>query len=588
MRVQLIDKPNPKYSPLEQVLVNRGIPYEDIATYIKYSDDKINEPESLGEDLLERGVLAIERVIAENRTCAIVVDSDADGYTSSALLANYIYEINPEWLKTHVYFLFHEDKQHGLNDTLDDILALDPSIVICPDSASNDYAEHKILKENNKICLVLDHHLADEKSQDAIVINNQLSDYPNKEASGVCITWQFCRYWDKRNGTNYADSLIDLVALGLCADMMSLKSLETRHIITKGFLEENIKNPFIGYMLDKNSFPLSKTDYVSSHSEVACTSIGAAFFVVPFINAVTRVGTLEEKSLLFSSMLKARAFEKIPSSKRGHKNEEELLVLEAIRVISNVKNRQTREEEAGMQMLEDAIHKNNLLKHNALILFTDNMSIKNSIRGLCANKLMSKYQRPCIILSNGGDESFGSMRGYTKTGLESFKDLLENCEGVNWVQGHDNAAGISIQTNQVIHVLNQIDEKMKSIPKDIVYRVDYCLKENDDNTEIIKTIASMNDFWGQDIDRSFVSIQFKINADNLKIMKNNTIKIDLPNDLSVIKFKCSEEEIDKLSTKGFIEVKAVCKCAINEWLGVEYPQLIIEDYEIIDSSKYIF
>jgi hypothetical protein len=44
-------------------------------------------------------------------------------------------------------------------------------------------------------------------------------------------------------------------------------------------------------MLDKNAFPLSKTDYASSDAAAACTSIGAAFFIVPFVNAITRSGT---------------------------------------------------------------------------------------------------------------------------------------------------------------------------------------------------------------------------------------------------------------------------------------------------------
>ena len=79
-----------------------------------------------------------------------------------------------------------------------------------------------------------------------------------------------------------ADEFLDLVALGNCGDMMSLRSFETRYLITKGFKKENIKNPFIDYMLDKNSFPLSKADYVSSDSSMSCTSIGAAFFIVPF------------------------------------------------------------------------------------------------------------------------------------------------------------------------------------------------------------------------------------------------------------------------------------------------------------------
>ena len=191
----------------------------------------------------------------------------------------------------------HEGKQHGLSDCYS--LILDScdlyNLVICPDSSSNDYQEHQILDEAGVGILVLDHHLADHISENAVIINNQLSDYPNKELSGVGVTWQFCRYIDSILKTNYADNFIDLVALGLCADMMSLRSFETRQLITKGFKKDNIKNPFIDYMIDKNSFPLSKADYQSSDPQTACTSIGAAFFIVPFVNAICRSGTLEEK-----------------------------------------------------------------------------------------------------------------------------------------------------------------------------------------------------------------------------------------------------------------------------------------------------
>jgi hypothetical protein len=49
------------------------------------------------------------------------------------------------------------------------------------------------------------------------------------------------------------------------------------------------------------------------------TPIGAAFYIVPLVNAVTRVGSMEEKILLFESMLTWKAYEEIPSTKRGAK-----------------------------------------------------------------------------------------------------------------------------------------------------------------------------------------------------------------------------------------------------------------------------
>ena len=116
-------------------------------------------------------------------------------------------------------------------------------LVILPDSSSNDYEYHKRLHDAGVGILVLDHHDADKISEYAIIINNQLSDYPNKDLSGAGVTWQFCRYLDKLLGKNNAEKYRDLVALGLDADMMSLTSFETKHLIGTGLASP--RNPFI-------------------------------------------------------------------------------------------------------------------------------------------------------------------------------------------------------------------------------------------------------------------------------------------------------------------------------------------------------
>ena len=155
--------------------------------------------------------------------------------------------------------------------------------MLCPDSSSEDHKEHKKLKEYGINTIVLDHHKAKKISEDAIIINNQLSEYPNKNLSGVGVTWQFCKYIDGLLKIDKANQYLDLVALGLIADMMSMTSLETKHLIEKGLLDENIKNPFIAYMVEKNNFSLKGK----------ITPIGVAFYVAPFVNAITRSGTME-------------------------------------------------------------------------------------------------------------------------------------------------------------------------------------------------------------------------------------------------------------------------------------------------------
>lgn len=593
MKYQLINKPNETYSAIQQVLVNRGIEPDEVYHYLHLSDADINSPLSLGEDALKEGASRILSAVNFRKDALVIVDCDCDGYTSAALFINYFHELFPTWVEDHVYWYMHDSKQHGLKDCMDYILQNNFSLIVCPDSSSNDFEEHRILKERDIDVVVLDHHLADRISEDAVIINNQLSNYPNKELSGVGVVWQFCRYIDSVFERNYADNFLDLVALGNDGDMMSLKSTETRYLISKGFRKENIKNPFIEYMLDKNSFPLSKADYVSADPEMSCTSIGAAFFIVPFVNAITRSGTLDEKMLLFDSMLKHKAFVEVLSNKRGHKiGEKEKLILQAIRTVTNVKNRQTRAEDAGLEMLEKMIKTNNMLEHKILLFLLEPGQIAAEIRGLVANKFMAKYQRPCCLLThtnrNGMETYEGSMRGYTKTGIESFKEVLERCPGVLYVMGHDNAAGLGIKASEVNNFLTFVDKMLKNVSVEPIYRVDYDFKEYENNNQKILDIASMNDFWGQDVDRAYVNINFKVTSSNFQVMKSNTLKFNLQNGLSIIKFSGSEEEIEKFTTTGYLEVNAICKCNANAWNGSVYPQLILEDYEIIDSSKYYF
>jgi single-stranded-DNA-specific exonuclease len=173
------------------------------------------------------------------------------------------------------------------------------------------------------------------------VINNQLCDYPTKSLSGAGMVYKFCQEMDKllENG-NYANNQLDLVMLGLVADMMSLRDLETRRLISKGLAQ--IRNPFLAGMVEKNSFSLGSS----------ITPIGIAFYVAPYVNAITRMGTIEEKKTLFESMLEWKAYEEIPSTKRGCKGLFESRVEQAIRTCINVKNRQTKARDEALEAIE--------------------------------------------------------------------------------------------------------------------------------------------------------------------------------------------------------------------------------------------
>ena len=432
------------------------------------------------------------------------------------------------------------------------------------------------------------------------MINNQLSNYPNKELSGAGVTWQFCRYLDSLLQKDFANNYLDLVALGNLADMVSCLSIETKHIIHKGL--NNINNPFIHYMWQKNEFKLGQH----------LTYMGVAFYIAPFVNAVTRSGTIEEKRLCFEAMLKHRAFLELPSTKRGHKpGDTELLVEQAIRVLTNVKNRQQKAVDMGMELLENMIESQNLMKDKVLLFMLGQGEIDKNIAGLCANKIMAKYQRSTCVLTyterytnkaitnllEDLNETIislyvGSARGYTGGGTESFKDICDATGCVDFTAGHDNAFGIGIRVKDLSAFIEKTNELLKDESDEPIYYVDYIYNGLHINPQDILDIASLADVWGQDVRESLVALEhLKITKNMVTLMspdKNPTIKISLPCGVSLLKFKSSQEEYEKFLADGAIDVDIVGTCNINEWNGNITPQIFIEDYNITKSMKYFF
>lgn len=584
MRYKLINKNNPSYSTIETILTNRGIPYNEINHYLNTTDEDINDYFLLGKDKLQLAAKELISAIQESKKVFMVVDPDADGYCSCAIFLNYLYKTFPNFVENNITWWHHEGKQHGLQDCIEEALKYD--LVICLDSASNDLIEHKRLKEKNIPVIIADHHEVDIISPNAIVINNQCSDYPNKDFCGGGVTWQFCRFLDTLFETDYSNEFLDLVALSLCGDMMSRRSIETKHLMDKGFKDENIKNPFIYHMAKKNAYSLKGV----------ITPIGAAFYIVPFINAVVRSGTQEEKELLFNSMLTFKAFNVVPSTKRGCKGQTEQLVEQAIRTVTNVKARQTREQDKAMQVLEERIEKDNMMNHKVLLFLLEQGEIAPGLAGLVANKIMAKYQRPCCILTKGVDESGnelfqGSARGYSKSGINSFKEICEQSNIIQLAAGHANAFGLGILKADVPAFLQYTDEILKDMQPEPLYYVDYIYKNGEINSNDIMSIGSLNNLWGQDIDEPLVAIEgLRVYKELVNVYKktDNTLKITSNSGVDLMKFKASTENCEILTENAYSVINAVGRCNLNEWNGKITPQIFIEEMEIVNSCKYEF
>ena len=578
MKYKLIAKPNKNYSPMQQILVNRGIDVKDIEHYLKTSDADILNPDLL--DNMIEGVKRLISAIKNQEKIFLIVDCDADGFTASAALVNYIYKVFPSAMDL-LSIQLHEGKEHGIEEKwLEEIVANEYKLVICPDASSNDYEQHKFLKDNGIDVLVLDHHDAEEVSENAIIINNQLSDYPNKTLSGVGVVYKFCSKIDELMKIKEADTILDLVSLGMIADMMDMRNFETKHLIQKGLTR--IENPFFKALVERQAYSIGET----------VTPIGVAFYIAPLINATIRVGTQNEKEVMFKAMLNHCAYDMIPSTKRGEKGKTEAIVTQAVRNATNVRNRQKKARDNGFEYVEQIIAANNLDK-NKIIVVQVSEDLDKNLTGLIANQLMAKYQKP-VLLVRETDEGLlqGSARGYDKSELKDLKTFLLESGFMEYAEGHAAAMGVGIYKDKVNALVDYSNTVLANYDFSACYDVDYEYMSNDFKAQDIIDIGSMKSLWGKGVDEAMVVIKgIKITSNNITLMsanKNPTIKITLQNGTSLIKFGASQAEFESLKSSGYTEIDVIGTCAINEWQGMITPQILIKDYEVVGKQDYYF
>lgn len=567
---------------VEQVLANRGIKPENIEHYLNTTNKDILDPKLIMN--MREGATMLIKHINQGNKILIQVDSDCDGYTSAATLINYLNCLFPSFVQNNIYYRIHTGKQHGI---ILDTVPADVRLVIAPDSSSNDYEEHAYLKENGVDVLVIDHHEADEISSNACIINNQLCDYPTKSLSGVGMVYKFCSFIDELLNVNYANQFLDLVALGMIADMMDLRDYETKHLITLGL--ENIRNPYLKGMVQKNEYSLRD----------GITPIGIAFYVAPYVNATIRMGTQEEKMIMFESMLDFRGYELIPSTKRGCKGQKETRVEQACRNCVNIKSRQTKARDASLEVIENIIKEKNLLKNKILVIKLDGYAADKNLTGLIANQLMAKYQRPVLLLNkviNPETKEIsweGSGRGYDKSKFDNLREFLKESGLVMYAEGHANALGSGITDDNFKTFINYSNNALKDFDFTPCYKVDFIFNGSDFKGSDIVEIAELKSLWGQGIEEPFIAIEnINVYSGNVVLMspdKSPTLKITLSNGTSLIKFKSSQEEYEKFQNgMGCITINIVGRCERNVWNGRVSPQIMIEDYEIIGKQEYYF
>lgn len=593
MKINLVNE-NFSDNYVENLLKARGV--ENVEDYFNPTSKYLQAPTDLKNIRLAAALYT--RIVLNDKppysNILIVVDSDNDGYTSAAIMYQYTKRLN---CYCNVDYWLHEGKQHGLQDHIDKLMEqnCEYDLIILPDSSSNDAHYHDMLDTVGIPCLILDHHLTDVKlSDNAVVVNNQLSpNYKNKDLTGAGVCYQFCRYVDSVTGHDWADDYLDLAAWGIVGDMGSMLEMENRYIVETGLSEQYIKNDFLKCLLDKRAYSITGKQGASWKEIVEKTNaISIAFYIVPLVNAMIRVGTMPEKERMFQAFIDGSTM--VPCGKRGAKGTMERVDIESARECTNAKSKQDKMKEAATDRLEAKIFKYDLLENKVLFVrLEEEDDFPSEMNGLIATQLAARFKKPTIVARlNAQGFDRGSARGLNQSELKDFRQFLLNTDMFEYAQGHANAFGISIPDYKLREFHAYANEALRTIDfGENVYDVNFARESKAaDLGQLTIELGKAGAIWGQGNPQPLVYVyNIMVNPSNIRIMGANqdTVKIEVDG-MPYLKFHAKDliEEL-KEHTEPFV-MEIVGKPNLNEWMGRVSPQMFIEDYEIKKTPKITF
>jgi len=559
---------------ISTILRNRGI--EDVDLFLNPNDKDDLDAMKLA-NMKEGAEITLSHIVVENHI-GILVDSDADGFSSSSIIYQYLKKIKPDAKIT--YFL-HDSKVHGLTEEiLEKIADSNIDLLIIPDAASNDDEEIARIYYMGIDVVIIDHHEVEKEPRFGILINNQLShnEETNKNLVGAGMAFKFCQAIDSFLKANNTEDLYDLVAIGQIGDASDISENEVRNLVFKGI--KNINNPFIKLVLE-GSFDDINT--------VAPKDL--SFSIIPLINAVVRVGTMEEKELLFRA-LNGIGTDEVWIVQKKKKNKKtgkfdnitvkQNIYEHAYDICKKVKNRQG----SLVKKVNAEIEKTLDSTGGIAIGIVPNSDV-GSVTGLVANKLVRKLQKPVILvhyIKNNEDKNgkyIGSGRGYEKV-LPSLKDWCQETGLVEFAQGHANAFGISIFEENFEDFKKKLHEVK---PSEHIYRVDLHIKGKVEKQPIIEVNKNKHLFGGKVHDPLFAFTGIKVRKDFIK--QRGSMITFFENGIEFVMFSAPPglfeslvNNFDQYITMDFVGIPGE-----NNWGGRKTTRIILEDCQRNESGE---
>lgn len=519
---------------LSQYLQALGI--QDVDKYLNAGLDVMDSP--LDYPNMKEGVERLRKAIDNGEKIGVLIDPDVDGQLSAALIVKFLLRFT-----NNLAYFFHVGKGHGLvqnkeEDIPQQVLDSGVSLLIAPDSSTNDAPQCQWLKSNGVDVIICDHHEVTTQNPYAIIINHHLGEGLNTALSGTGVTHKFAISCAESCGIDISDLYYDLVATSIISDVCDLTTLENRAYVKYGF--EHITDPMLELMFAK-------------FNRKGNNPIGVSWGTAPPINSLCRGDDQQAKIDFFMALVGKGDMDNGVSVARKAHNEQSKIV----------------------KTIYEEIEPDLDRRHKVMIGYTTEEY--KGYTGLIANKITGNFGKPALVLRELNSTTWsGSLRSPVDIADKINESKLAKC------QGHLSAAGIFLKKSN----LNRLIKWFDTLPLDTnpERQVTAILKPNQITLPLCHACSDDMVLWGASdgnkIGQPKFYLEFETSPSNVQVFVKKTTTVKIAKDgVSFLKFQCDDKTAQLLQRER-CKVEMIVTLDVNVWNDVESPQGIIDTWEI--------
>lgn len=511
----------------------KALGVEDINLYLNPDSSCLDDVKSYPN--IEKAANLLFKATTDKYKIGLLVDVDCDGMCSATIIRTFLntyYDIDP-------VIYIRQGKAHGLRasaseDIVEQIKADGIQLMIIPDAGTNDAPECHDLKAHGCDTLILDHHKVEVDNPDAVIVNHHLGNGLNVALSGTGVTAKFIQYYCEYYHVD-APYMDDLVAMSIFSDSCSLIPLENRCYADIGM--NRVENDMIKAMLPlANRYGVNPTGY--------------SWAMIPLINAICRQEKIDDKRKLFDAM-------------SGHGD-----IDEAIKMCKSAHRLQADEVKQIMEEVEPTLD----LNHKVAVGYAKPQDA--NLIGLVANKFMSKYHKPIILLRPMNTTTWsGSFRSPVP-----LNEIINN-SGYGRALGHDFAAGVYVKKADLPKLIDYLDAI--DFPDEPEINVTACLNASDVNVKMCQMCEDNKELYGTGVPEPTFFFQGVIYPENVQMFKKRTTTIKVTLDgMDFLMFMANQDQIDDFTFSVPKLVNIVATLSTNTWNNVTSKQGKIKNYSL--------